>query len=114
LGYKSFPARPSTCFWRTNAKPQRRFFATRCIYTQHEKFSVWPGRIRLKGKGNNLESNQLGLLVVPLVLRRIPESFGPRTALDIGGLLLITGAALGVVWGQCVGTGPGGAALKLS
>jgi len=41
----------------------------------------------------------LGLLVVPLVLRRMPESFGPRTALDIGGLLLVTGAALGVAWG---------------
>jgi len=38
----------------------------------------------------------IGLLLVPLVLRRIEESFGPRTALDIGGLLLITGAALGL------------------
>ncbi len=41
----------------------------------------------------------IGLLVIALVLRRIPESFGPRTALDIGGLLLVTGAALGLVWG---------------
>jgi MFS family permease len=49
----------------------------------------------------------IGLLVVPLVLRRIPESFGPRTALDIGGLLLATGAALGLVWGLVRGNQAG-------
>ncbi len=49
----------------------------------------------------------IGLLLVPLVLRRIPESFGPRTALDIGGLLLVTGAALGVMWGLVRGNQAG-------
>jgi EmrB/QacA subfamily drug resistance transporter len=49
----------------------------------------------------------IGVLVVPLVLRRIPESFGPRTALDIGGLLLVSGAALGVVWGLVRGNRSG-------
>jgi hypothetical protein len=41
----------------------------------------------------------IALLIIPLVRSRIQVSFGPRTALDIGGLALITGAALGVVWG---------------
>jgi EmrB/QacA subfamily drug resistance transporter len=55
----------------------------------------------------------IGLLVAPLVLRRIPESFGPRTALDIGGLLLITGAALGVVWGLVRGNRAGWSSLEV-
>jgi EmrB/QacA subfamily drug resistance transporter len=55
----------------------------------------------------------IGLLVVPLVLRRIPESFGPRTALDIGGLLLVTGAAVGVVWGLVRGNQAGWGSLEV-
>src|SRR5260370_2038832 len=49
----------------------------------------------------------IGLLVMALVLRRMQESFGPRTALDIGGLLLVTGAALGLVWGLVRGNSAG-------
>jgi len=49
----------------------------------------------------------IGLLIIPLVLRRIPESFGPGTALDIRGLALVTGAALGMVWGLMRGNGAG-------
>jgi EmrB/QacA subfamily drug resistance transporter len=56
----------------------------------------------------------IGLLVIPLVLRRIPESFGPRTALDIGGLLLVTGAALGVVWGLVRGNRSGWGSLEVA
>src|SRR3981189_1640335 len=37
-------------------------------------------------------------LVILLVRRRIPESVGAGSALDIRGLALVTGAALGVVW----------------
>jgi EmrB/QacA subfamily drug resistance transporter len=55
----------------------------------------------------------IGLLVVPLILQRIPESFGPRTALDIGGLLLVTGAALGLVWGLVRGNQAGWASLEV-
>jgi len=55
----------------------------------------------------------IGLLVVPLVLRCIPESFGPRTALDIGGLLLVTGAALGLVWGLVRGNQAGWRSLEV-
>src|SRR6266540_74832 len=55
----------------------------------------------------------IGLLVMPLVFRRIQESFGPRTALDIGGLLLITGAALGVMWGLVRGNQAGWGSLEV-
>jgi EmrB/QacA subfamily drug resistance transporter len=41
----------------------------------------------------------VGLALVPLVLARVPEGFGPDSALDIRGLALVTGGVLGVVWG---------------
>jgi EmrB/QacA subfamily drug resistance transporter len=41
----------------------------------------------------------IGLAVVPLVLARVPESFGPDRALDVGGLALVSGGVLGIVWG---------------
>jgi EmrB/QacA subfamily drug resistance transporter len=49
----------------------------------------------------------IGLLSVPLVLLRVPESFGLRTPLDIGGLLSVSGAALGLVWGLVRGNSAG-------
>jgi EmrB/QacA subfamily drug resistance transporter len=49
----------------------------------------------------------IGLLVVALVLGRVQESFGPRTPLDIGGLLSVSGAALGLVWGLVRGNSAG-------
>jgi EmrB/QacA subfamily drug resistance transporter len=55
----------------------------------------------------------IGLAIMPLILRRLPESFGPRTALDIGGLLLITGAALGVMWGLVRGNSAGWNSLEV-
>jgi EmrB/QacA subfamily drug resistance transporter len=68
----------------------------------------------------------IGLLAVPLVLRRIGESRGPATALDLPGLALAAGAALGVVWAliranqagwgsaETVSTLAGGAVLLLA
>jgi EmrB/QacA subfamily drug resistance transporter len=41
----------------------------------------------------------IGLVLVPLALARVPESFGPDSGLDIRGLALVTGGALGLVWG---------------
>jgi EmrB/QacA subfamily drug resistance transporter len=41
----------------------------------------------------------IGLAAIPLALAHINESFGGDTALDIGGFALITGGALGIVWG---------------
>jgi EmrB/QacA subfamily drug resistance transporter len=49
----------------------------------------------------------IGLLVVALVLSRVQESFGPRTSLDPGGLLSISGASLGIVWGLVRGNSAG-------
>jgi EmrB/QacA subfamily drug resistance transporter len=49
----------------------------------------------------------IGLLAIPLVLRRLEESRGPRSALDIPGLVLGAGAALGVVWGLIRGNSAG-------
>jgi EmrB/QacA subfamily drug resistance transporter len=46
-------------------------------------------------------------LVILLVLRRIPESTGSGRALDIPGLVLVTGAAFGIVWGLMRGDGAG-------
>jgi MFS family permease len=41
----------------------------------------------------------VGLIGVPLILARIPESRGEDRTLDLRGLVLLTGAALGIVWG---------------
>src|SRR3954454_13089813 len=49
----------------------------------------------------------IGLLAIPLALARIPEGFGADRSLDLRGLALITGAALGVVWGLVRGNDAG-------
>jgi EmrB/QacA subfamily drug resistance transporter len=40
----------------------------------------------------------IGVAIIPLARRRIPESFGPGAALDLPGVVLVTGAALAEVW----------------
>jgi EmrB/QacA subfamily drug resistance transporter len=49
----------------------------------------------------------IGLAAIPLVLTRIPESYGPRARLDTPGLVLVTAAALGIVWGLMRGNDAG-------
>jgi len=49
----------------------------------------------------------IGLIAVPLVLTRMTESFGADTNLDIRGLALVTGGALGFVWGLVRGNQAG-------
>jgi EmrB/QacA subfamily drug resistance transporter len=49
----------------------------------------------------------VGLAAIPLVLRRVPESRGPRARPDAAGLALVTGAALGLVWGLVRGNTAG-------
>jgi EmrB/QacA subfamily drug resistance transporter len=56
----------------------------------------------------------IGLVILPLVRMRIPESIGPRAALDIGGLVLVSGAAFGVVWGLMRGNSAGWAAPEVA
>jgi MFS family permease len=56
----------------------------------------------------------IGLLVIPLVLNRIEESFGPTTAIDTSGIALVTGATLGVVWGLVRGNSAGWGSLEVA
>jgi EmrB/QacA subfamily drug resistance transporter len=49
----------------------------------------------------------IGLVALPLVLARIDESFGGDTALDVRGLALVGGGALGIVWGLVRGNTAG-------
>src|SRR3954469_3486191 len=49
----------------------------------------------------------IGLVAVPLVLARIPESVGAREPLDVRGLALVTAGALGLVWGLVRGNDAG-------
>jgi EmrB/QacA subfamily drug resistance transporter len=55
----------------------------------------------------------IGLAAMPLVLRRIPESYGRRARLDLGGLALVTGAALGIVWVLVRGNQAGWGSLEV-
>jgi EmrB/QacA subfamily drug resistance transporter len=49
----------------------------------------------------------IGLAALPLALRRIEESFGSDTALDVRGLALVGGGSLGIVWGLVRGNSAG-------
>ena len=56
----------------------------------------------------------VGLVAIPLVLRRVPESRGPAAALDFSGVLLAAGAVLGAVWGLTRGHTAGWASLEVA
>ena len=56
----------------------------------------------------------IGLLAIVLVLRRLQESYGPRAPLDLPGLGLGTGAALGLVWGLVRGSSAGWASPEVA
>ena len=49
----------------------------------------------------------VGLVVIPLVFRSMRESLAPDAVLDFPGLTLVTGAALGLVWGLMRANGAG-------
>jgi EmrB/QacA subfamily drug resistance transporter len=49
----------------------------------------------------------IGLLLIPLVVKRVEESFGTDTSLDFRGLALVTSGALGLVWGLVRGNSAG-------
>jgi EmrB/QacA subfamily drug resistance transporter len=49
----------------------------------------------------------IGLVALPLVLARIDETFGSDTTLDVRGLALVGGGALGIVWGLVRGNPAG-------
>jgi EmrB/QacA subfamily drug resistance transporter len=56
----------------------------------------------------------IGLLAIPLALRRLEESYGPRAALDLPGMALGTSAALGLVWGLVRGGSAGWASPEVA
>ena len=56
----------------------------------------------------------IGLLAIPLALRRLEESYGPPAALDLPGVALGTGAALGLVWGLVRGSSAGWASPEVT
>jgi EmrB/QacA subfamily drug resistance transporter len=49
----------------------------------------------------------IGLALIGLALTRIDESYGPRVPVDGLGLALVTGAALGIIWGLVRGNPAG-------
>jgi EmrB/QacA subfamily drug resistance transporter len=49
----------------------------------------------------------IGLVAIPLVLRRLEESAGPRRPVDVPGVALAGGGALGIVWGLVRGNAAG-------
>jgi EmrB/QacA subfamily drug resistance transporter len=55
----------------------------------------------------------IGLAALLLALTRLEESFGEDTALDVRGLILITGGALGLVWGLVRGNTVGWGSLEV-
>jgi EmrB/QacA subfamily drug resistance transporter len=55
----------------------------------------------------------IGLAAIPLVLTRVRESYGPRIRLDGPGLVLVAGAALGIVYGLMRGNSVGWSSLEV-
>ncbi len=55
----------------------------------------------------------VGLIAVPLVLRKIPESAGVARRLDLGGAALVTIAVLGLVWGVSRGESIGWSSVEV-
>ena len=55
----------------------------------------------------------IGIVMIPLVLRRTPESLGPRSGVDVPGVVLVAGASLGVVWGLVRGNSAGWASAEV-
>ncbi len=55
----------------------------------------------------------IGLLAIPLVLRADARELRPARPLDVPGLALVTGAALGIVWGLVRGNSAGWGSLEV-
>jgi EmrB/QacA subfamily drug resistance transporter len=56
----------------------------------------------------------IGMIAIALATARLRESFGPKAALDIPGLVTIAGAALALVWGLLRGNILGWASLEVT
>jgi EmrB/QacA subfamily drug resistance transporter len=49
----------------------------------------------------------IGLLLIPLALGRLNESYGPANRLDLPGVALVSASLFGIVWGLVRGNGQG-------
>jgi EmrB/QacA subfamily drug resistance transporter len=56
----------------------------------------------------------IAALLIPLSLRRIEENRGADTAIDVRGVALVSGAALGLVWGLVRGNSAGWASPEVA
>jgi EmrB/QacA subfamily drug resistance transporter len=55
----------------------------------------------------------IGLALIPLATRRLNESHGPHSSLDLRGLALISAGLFGIVWGVVRGNGQGWASFEV-
>jgi EmrB/QacA subfamily drug resistance transporter len=55
----------------------------------------------------------IGLVLIALVMSRIEESYGKRGSIDVGGILLVTGTTLGLVWGLVRGNTAGWGSVEV-
>lgn len=55
----------------------------------------------------------IAVLVIVLIRHRVDEDYGPDASLDIGGLVLATGGAIGLVWGVVRGNEAGWASPEV-
>lgn len=56
----------------------------------------------------------IGLILLPLAANRLQESTGAARNLDFGGLVLVTGGGLGLVWGLVRGNSAGWSSLEVT
>jgi EmrB/QacA subfamily drug resistance transporter len=55
----------------------------------------------------------IGLVLLPLALRRLKETYGPNRALDLPGLGLVSAGLFGIVWGVIRGNAQGWASTEI-
>ena len=55
----------------------------------------------------------IGIVLLPLALRRLNESYGPHSKLDLPGLALASAGLFGIVWGVVRGNGQGWTSLEV-
>jgi EmrB/QacA subfamily drug resistance transporter len=55
----------------------------------------------------------IGVVLIPLALRRLDESYGPAAKLDLPGVALASAGLTGIVWGLVRGNGQGWASAEI-
>ena len=55
----------------------------------------------------------IGVVLIPLALRRLDETYGPTTSLDLPGVALASGGLFGIVWGLIRGNSQGWASPEI-